>query len=102
MHSEKMEQPQEQDSETVNKLQKHNDNSLNQDEHNNPYFRNLIHQILQLDILVKPHFAIDAAELVIMEETTISRDILCRKCGRTGHFTKMGKTKQLKKFNKIM
>ena len=69
MHSEKMEKPQEQDSETVNKLKKQNDNSLNQDEHKNPYFRNLIHQILQLDILVKPHSAIDAAELVIMEET---------------------------------
>ena len=32
----------------------------------------------------------------------ISRDIVCRKCGRTGHFAKMCKTKQPNKVNTIM
>ena len=44
------------------------DNNLNQEERQNQCFRNLIHRILQLDSLVKPNFATDAAELGIMEE----------------------------------
>jgi hypothetical protein len=32
----------------------------------------------------------------------ISRDIVCRKCGRTGHFAKMCKPKQPNKVNTIM
>ena len=105
MHSEKMEQPKEENSEneTISKLQKKSRQQFKP--------RGAPKSLVQK--FNPPNTAARFSRETALcyrcgraghygRHCRISRDIVCRKCGRTGHFAKMCKPKQPNKVNTIM